>query len=381
VSATGTTQGTAATTGGNTLYDWKHLNSSNIKVFTPGGSVDVVANLKGQDSDTNILASPRIRVKQHEKAKIHIGDRVPIITNTVTPVQTGSPVVTGTVQYIDVGLKLEVEPDIHSDGEVGIKTSLEVSSISNSITNASSGSVAYQIGTRNTNTVLKLKDGETQVLAGLINEQEMKSVVKIPGLGDIPVMGRLFSSNSTDKKKTEIILAITPHILKNVQQPDAELSLYWSGTEAAVRAKPITTEKMKSVKINTSPATGAEATPSPVMSNQPQMLPGRLGVRPMVPPAPIPTRPGEVSGVAPPTPLAPASAAASPSRDDQGAPESEVSPQPAAQPAAPEGAAPPVDKKTTTESNAKPLATQSLPQNDLGSSGMSDAVLYSPKAK
>jgi general secretion pathway protein D len=227
-----------------TVNGLRNINGNSINV-TP---LSMALDLRKELGDSNLLASPRIRVKQHEKAKIMIGDRVPVITNSVTPVATGTPVVTGNVQYLDVGLKLEVEPDIHMDGEVAIKTYLEVSTIANQVTNAASGSVAYQIGTRNVNTVLRLKDGETQVLAGLINDEDRKSSASIPGLGDIPLLGRLFASHGDDKRKTEIILSITPHIIRNIQRPEVALAQFWSGTDDTLRAKPLSLQAVGMVK-------------------------------------------------------------------------------------------------------------------------------------
>ncbi len=119
-------------------------------------------NLLLQDTDTNILASPRIRVRHKEKARILVGDKVPVITNLISPQQNGAnSVITGSIQYVDVGIKLEVEPQVYTDGDVGIKINLEVSNISKTITTQSG--VAYQIGTRNATTSLRLRDGETQV--------------------------------------------------------------------------------------------------------------------------------------------------------------------------------------------------------------------------
>jgi general secretion pathway protein D len=240
----------SSSSGGTTIQSLRNINDSKINVFTSAGALSLVLDLKKTDGATNILASPRIRVKQNEKAKIHIGDKVPVITNSVTPVSTGTPVVTGSVQYLDVGLKLEVEPQIHMDGEVTIKTALEVSNIASQVTNAASGTIAYQIGTRNVSTVLRLRDGETQVLAGLISDNDIQSASKIPGLGDLPILGRLFSSHNTNKTKTEIILSITPHIIRNQHQPDASLSLYSSGTSNAAKSRPITVEKMDTFKMD-----------------------------------------------------------------------------------------------------------------------------------
>ena len=268
----------AAVQGGTTLQSLKNINSNDIKVLTNAGAISMVMNLKQQDGSSNLLASPRIRVKQDEKAKVHIGDKVPIITNSVTPVSTGTPVVTGSVQYLDVGIKLEVEPHVHMDGEISIKTSLEVSNIGAQVTNTSSGSVAYQIGTRIANTVLRLNDGETQVLAGLINDQNIKSANRVPGLGDLPLIGRLFSDNITNKSKTEIILSITPHIIRNQHQPDAGLSSYWSGTGNTVRSRPVTMEKVDTLKVDSSGGNSviAPAAALPVIAPAPEATPASV---------------------------------------------------------------------------------------------------------
>ncbi len=254
-----------------TLQDWRGINRPKINV-TSSAPLGVTLNLMKSDGDVNTLANPRIRVRQHEKAKIHIGSRYPIITNTVTP-STGTPVVTGSIQYIDIGLKLEVEPDIHMDGEVGIKTSLEVSSLGANVT--SDTQTAPIINSRNVNTVLRLKDGETQVLAGLINDQDINSATKVPGLGDIPLLGRLFSDNKHNKDKTELILAITPHIIRNIHQPDADIASYWSGTDNTVRSRPITVEKMEALKLESGgdsmPA--GRATPPLFRNNRPTAEP------------------------------------------------------------------------------------------------------------
>jgi general secretion pathway protein D len=134
------------------------------------------------------------------------------------------------VQYIDVGLKLDAEPLINLGGDVNIKLNLEVSSINNSIT-TSTGAIVYQIGNRSTSTQLRLRDGETQVLAGLINDSDRRNVSKIPGLANIPGIGRLFSNKTDEKTKTELVLMITPHIMRQAVAPDTALSEYWVGSE------------------------------------------------------------------------------------------------------------------------------------------------------
>jgi len=196
----------------NTIGALRGLTRDQFQISAPLG---VGVNLQLQDTDTNLLASPRIRARNKEKAKILIGDKLPVITNSVTPVSTGTPVVTGSVQYIDVGIKLEVEPQVYSEGDVGIKLNLEVSNIVKQIGDGSQNStLAYQIGTRSASTNLRLRDGETQILGGLISDSDRSNASKVPGLGQMPILGRLFSSNNADVTKTEIILSITPHIVR-----------------------------------------------------------------------------------------------------------------------------------------------------------------------
>ena len=195
-------------------------------------------NFKLEDTDANLLASPRIRTRNKEKARIMIGDKVPVITNTTTPLATGASVVTGSVQYLDVGIKLEVEPQIYAEGDVGIKLFLDVSNIVKEIPGPQ-GSLAYQIGTRSAQTNLRLRDGETAIIGGLISELDRKTASKVPGLGQLPVLGRLFTNNNSNTVKTEIILSITPRLVRSVATADASLRDIYSGTESSMRQAPL----------------------------------------------------------------------------------------------------------------------------------------------
>jgi general secretion pathway protein D len=218
--------------GGATGLTLRQLN--NISSSTIGVTPNPALNIKKETGDVNILSNPRIRVKNNEKAKILVGDKVPIITTT----STANVGVSENVTYVDVGLKLDVEPRITLDDFVNIKVGLEVSSLGKE-TVTTNGASVFQIGTRNASTVLRLKDGETQILAGLISEDERKNTSRIPGLGDIPLLGRLFSSQKDEKNKTEIVLVITPRVINNIQLPKAEISEYLSGTETQISDTPI----------------------------------------------------------------------------------------------------------------------------------------------
>ena len=195
----------------------------------------IILNIRQQDGTTNVLANPKIRVKNREKARVHIGDRVPVITTT----STANVGVSASVSYLDVGLKLEVEPSIHLEGDVAIKVGLEVSNIVKEVP-VSGGGIAYQLGTRNATTVLRLKDGETQVLAGLIQDDQRLTANKLPLVGDLPLIGRLFSSNLDNRNKSEIVLLITPRVVRNLTRPDYVVAEYYSGTDASVGAPPLT---------------------------------------------------------------------------------------------------------------------------------------------
>lgn len=244
-----------------TLETLRNLNGSYFNVSPLNASID----LRNEHGNANILASPRIRVRNKEKAKIMIGDRVPVITNAVTPVATGTPVITGSVQYLDVGLKLDVEPDIHPDDDVAIKVNLEVSTLVREVNSGTT--LAYQIGTRSANTVLRLKDGETQVLAGLISDEDRNSAQKFPGLGDLPVLGRLFSSHKDELKKTEIVLSITPHLTRTAQRPDAQNVEFWSGTDGTLRSKPMSLKPSAPPKRSASKADETVVAPAPTATS------------------------------------------------------------------------------------------------------------------
>jgi general secretion pathway protein D len=226
----GSLAGTAViTTLQNLIFDKAHTGIS---------SLAATINLKREDSNVNILSSPRIRARNYEKAKVHIGERVPVFTNAVTPIIGGTgSVVTGSVTYLDIGLKFDVEPTIYRDDEVAMKINLEISNIVKEVVSGSS--LSYQVGTRSASTVLRLRDGETQILAGLISDAERETASKVPGLSNFPVLGRLFTSDKTDKNKVEIALSITPHVIRHGKRPNSASSEILYGTESS-RGNPLT---------------------------------------------------------------------------------------------------------------------------------------------
>lgn len=213
---------------GLTLGNVQNINSDRIGLSVSG----LLFNLKREVGDVNVLANPKIRARNKEKAKILIGDKLPVVTVT----QGTGGFVSDSVSYLDVGLKLEVEPMVYVDDEVSIKVALEVSSIGSSV-KTSSGTQAFQIGTRNASTTLRLRDGETQMLAGLISREDRTAASRVPGAGDLPVLGRVFSSQQDDSSRTELVLAITPRIIRNQRYPSITETELWVGTESQPRFK------------------------------------------------------------------------------------------------------------------------------------------------
>ncbi|MBJ7309621.1 general secretion pathway protein GspD [Rugamonas sp. CCM 8940] len=223
-SATLTLGGAANSQNGLYVNDLRHINGQNIKL----GLGPVVLKAGLTDSDSNLLANPRIRVRNKDKAKVLIGDRVPVITVT-----TNNGVSSDSVNYVDVGLKLDVEPNVYLDDEVAIKINLEVSNVIKVVT-SKSGTQAYQIGTRSATTTLRLKDGETQVLAGLISDEDRASGNHVPGVGEMPVLNRLFGSHKDDSLRSEIVLSITPRVLRAIRRPELSAAEFNSGTETDI---------------------------------------------------------------------------------------------------------------------------------------------------
>ena len=242
------------------LQDFKNRTLADVTI--PGFSV--TANMSKTDGDVNDLATPRIRVRNKEKAKILVGSRNPVVSSAATPAPTGggSTVYNTAVQYIETGIKVEVEPHIHPDGDVAIKLSLEVSSAGAQIDTGTSGTVVFPINTNNINTLLQLRDGETQILGGLLQHQFDQSQTKIPGLGDVPLLGRLFGSVKDTWNKRELLVAITPHVIRNVPGREADLVEFWSGTEANVRYGAPNLRASGGSGLTTLPAAPAPTTPA-----------------------------------------------------------------------------------------------------------------------
>jgi len=243
-----------------------------------------------QDVDAKILANPKIRVMNGRIAKIHIGDRVPLRAATIVDA-TGQT--RTTFDYKDIGIRLTFEPTIYLDNSAMVKLGLEVSALGANLGTATEP--AFSIGTRNAETFMLLRDGETAILGGLIQDEERNTRVKLPGLGAIPLVGSLFTSYDDSVNRTDVLLTVTPRVVRGWDVPTRSAREFYSGTENVYSDKPLFAglETAVGAQIRIEPGGGA----TPALAGAP--VPG-------TPPTAVATAP---SGAA--APQSPASAGVS----------------------------------------------------------------------
>jgi len=359
-----------------TLTQLKALGESSYLFTLPS----IVVDFMKQESDAKTLANPKIRVVDNKVAKVTIGDKFPILlsTSTFSPtgVTTGGTVqqagtsLSTSVEYKDTGIKLTVEPNIHLNNNVTVKLNLTVTTLGNQV-DLGNGTKQYEFGERNAESVLEIRDGETVVIGGLIGDQERNSVTKVPGLGDIPMVGKLFSNVGKSKVTTDLVMTITPRIVRLLETPDKEAQGFWSGTEETYSIKPLFSEPTSPAEMKL-PA-GPSPVPQPQLEFKPQMpLPPQPQPQPQVQPQPQPPPPPPPQPQAQPQPQPPPQPQAQP----------QPQPKPQSRPAAPTTIPPAVltlqpSGTTTTLNQEVTLAAEIQNAKDL-----TDAVIslsYDPK--
>lgn len=245
----------AAATGGAPGALISQFNMPGLKSFgmTSEAKIDFMHNLSIGD----VLANPRIRVANREKAKIHVGEKRPFFTANVQP--GINSIVTSTPTFIDLGVKLDVEPRIGSNNDVTMKITLEVSSSTQNVSGPG-GANAPLVVTRNAETLLTVKDGETQVLAGLIQDSDTTNVKGLAGLLNIPGLDRLFSNQDVRRSKNEVVLLITPRIVRNLPNPTNQENEYHFGTASEAGKLPVTINRTAAQSLAIAPTgTGSGA--------------------------------------------------------------------------------------------------------------------------
>jgi general secretion pathway protein D len=244
-----------------TLDDNPYAKENLVITSLPG----VIYRLLRQDSATRLLANPQLRSSEGQTAQARFGDQVPVPVTVFTPIAQGGvaqqPVTS--FEYKNVGVNIDITPRVHHDGEVSLVLKLDISSV---------GPPGFQgiptFNSRTLTSVIRLKDGETNMLAGLISDAERESLSGLPGLASIPILGKMFSRNRTERIETDIVMTLTPHVVVRPELTEEDLRSFAVGAEVA----PLLFE---------SPALPPPPTPGPAAQ------PPRI--EPIRPPAPVPS--------------------------------------------------------------------------------------------
>jgi general secretion pathway protein D len=217
---------------------------NNLQVLRDAGSwtvgviPSVILNFLKSDSNTRLIAKPQLRVEEGERAEILIGDRVPIPTTSFNTSQTvgGNIVPITSFTYQNVGITLQMEPRVHHNKEVTLNVQVEVSQVTGTVS-TSAGQEQPIIGTRQVQTVIRLRDGETNMLAGLIQRQDKDALSGVVGLSDIPGLRRVFGNTTTEVRESDIVITLTPRIIRIPNITEDDLITLWVGTEENMRLR------------------------------------------------------------------------------------------------------------------------------------------------
>jgi general secretion pathway protein D len=251
------------------LNELKHLSSGDYSVQLPGATAQALLS----DSSTQIIQDPQIRILDGQAAKLRIGDRVPVATGSFSSGTAASginPLVNTQFTYIDVGVNIDVSPHIHPSGDVSIKVGIEVSSVTGHIT---IGFIDQPIiSQRKIEHDVRLKEGEVNILGGLFDHTETSSVSGWPGLAKIPLLRHFFSGENTERQEDEILILLTPHVVRIPQIDEKMLRGIYSGTESNVQVRSVAQIQLplKSEEPVASSATSA-VTPATVTSQPAQL--------------------------------------------------------------------------------------------------------------
>lgn len=313
-----------------TLADLRRLNSGLFSFTIPNASYSALKSI----GNTELLANPELRISEGEKATLHIGNRIPVPVSTFTSVSTataGSFAPVTSYQYQDVGIKVSIEPRVHHNREVTLKLTVEVSNLGAPVIVAGQAPQPT-FATRTIESTIRLKDGETNFLAGLIQQNNENSDNKTPLLGDLPLIGRLFTNSHTHTLRTDLILTMTPHIIRIPDITEDDLAPMWVGTQSNMSFRGLSPRLESQTSVDpfaprpTNQFVNPETGQAYAVPNQPTVP---AVVRPGPPPGTAPSNPFQQPAPAPP-PVKPQSQ--SPQSESAVLPETFLAPRIAPQP-------------------------------------------------
>jgi general secretion pathway protein D len=211
---------------GLTMRDLRNLTQAQVLVT---GLPALYYRLLKNDSSTRTLANPQLRASEGVAATARFGERVPVPVTTFAPIATGGinqqPITS--VVYEPIGVNIDITPRTHHDDEVSLTLKISLSNISGTLNGLPT------FGNREITTTIRLKDGETNMLAGLIRDEERTVMAGLPGLSDLPLIGRLFASNRKEVHESDIVLTLTPHIVRVLDLSESDLRPFRLGRDAA----------------------------------------------------------------------------------------------------------------------------------------------------
>ena len=242
-----------------TLEGSQPYKKSNIIV---SGLPGVIYRLLRTDGSSRLLANPQLRVTEGQTATARFGDQVPVPVTTFAAIATGGvaqqPITS--FEYKNVGVNIDITPRVHQDGDVTLQLKLEISSV---------GTPGYNdlptFSNRTVNSTLRLRDGETNILAGLITDRERTSLSGIPGLANIPLLGRVFGRTQKDTLETDIIMTLSPRIIFRPELTEQDLKSFSVGSDSS----PLLFEVPPSPPQSPAPAPGPIALPTPSLRPEP----------------------------------------------------------------------------------------------------------------
>jgi general secretion pathway protein D len=255
---TGTVNQTSGTPNQLNLNQLANLNATDFTITIPAATATALFS----DTSTKLIQKPQIRAVDGQKASLKIGDRVPVATGSFQPGIGGvgiNPLVNTQFQYLDVGVNIDITPKVHSNGEVTLKVVMDISSVTGT---SNIGGISQPIiGQRKIEHEVRLKEGEVNMLGGMLEDSSTKALTGIPGLGQIPILKYLFAQSTTDHSETETVFVLIPHIVRNHEYNDMNQQAIDVGTANALELRRVSHQ---------APATPGQ---TPVAPAQPQGAP------------------------------------------------------------------------------------------------------------
>ncbi|HXM60967.1 MAG TPA: cohesin domain-containing protein [Terriglobales bacterium] len=265
-----TTANTASTTGTPNqlnLNQLANLNATDFTITIPQATATALFS----DNSTKLIQKPQIRAVDGQKASLKIGDRVPVATGSFQPGIGGvgiNPLVNTQFQYLDVGVNIDITPKVHANGEVTLKVTMDISSVTGT---SNIGGISQPIiGQRKIEHEVRLKEGEVNLLGGMLEDSQTKSLTGIPGLAQIPILKYLFGQTTTDHSETETVFVLIPHIVRSHEYNDMNQEAIDVGTANAIELRRVSHQLAPAQAPASRPQVPPQGTSAPAPATQPQ---------------------------------------------------------------------------------------------------------------